>query len=59
MYAHYQAQAWRFARLFIVALGSQAVLLGSCVSHDAVVAAIVAALETAYREFSPVTPPGV
>ena len=50
-----KAQALRFARLFLLALASQAVLLDfEHLTRSAVVAATVAAVETAFRQIRPV-----
>lgn len=53
-----RVQAARFARLFAVALTSQeAVLAGQHWARSAVVAAVVGAAETAWRQYK--TPPDV
>lgn len=50
-----KAQVLRFARLFLLALASQAVLLDfEHLTRSAVVAATVAAVETAFRQIRPV-----
>ncbi len=54
--AHAKAQALRFARLFIIAfVGSGVLVAGSWDSH-ALLAAIVGAVEVAYRQLSQVVP---
>ncbi len=55
--AHLEAQILRFVRLFVVAILSTGVLLkGSALSWDALGAAVIAALEVAWRQLNPVAP---
>jgi hypothetical protein len=49
-----KAQAARFGRLFAVALASQAVALeGHSLTRSVIIAAVVGAAETAWRQFKP------
>lgn len=55
--AHVEAQVLRFVRLFVVAFVSSGILLrGAALSWDAVGAAVIGALEVAWRQVSQVAP---
>lgn len=57
MSAHLQAQALRFARLFVVAFAAQLVTLGTDhLGLQAVAAAALGAVEVVIRQFYPVAP---
>lgn len=54
--AHAKAQAVRFLRLFVVAFFASGVLLKSGLGMDAIVSAVVGAVEVAWRQMNPVVP---
>ncbi len=55
--AHFKAQILRFVRLYVVALASTGLLLrGSSLSRDTIGAAVIGALEVAWRQLNPVAP---
>lgn len=53
---HLKQQAYRFGRLFVVALLATGVLSSGSYGRDAIVSAVVGALEVAWRQFAPVAP---
>jgi hypothetical protein len=53
---HYKDQVFRFVRLFVMAFGATGVLTAGSYTKDAIVAAVVSALETAWREVNPTAP---
>lgn len=54
--AHLQAQVLRFIRLFVLAFAATGVLASASLGKDAIVAAAVGALETAWRQINQVAP---